>query len=134
MLLPVVLCRSQPIKAIIPHDVPQFVFNTRYYGEQRLVGRRSTASAAATPRCACAPAVLHCDMSAIRRLSFCATTCLLSTVNRLRNSIHSVCPCVAAVRDYRRNNKYTMRTVDRAPLDIEKVGPVLTVGRSSVPQ
>lgn len=29
--------------------------------------------------------------------------------------------CVHAVRDYRRNNKYTMRTVDRAPLDIEKV-------------
>lgn len=31
------------------------------------------------------------------------------------------------MRDYRRHNKYTMRTVDRAPLDIEKVGPVLAV-------
>lgn len=47
---------SQPVDAIIPHDVPQFVFNTRYY-----------------------------------------------------------------VRDYRRHNKYTMRTVDRAPLDLEKM-------------
>jgi hypothetical protein len=26
-----------------------------------------------------------------------------------------------SVRDYRRHNKYTMRSVDRAPLDIEKV-------------
>lgn len=24
------------MKAIIPHDVPQYVFNTRYYGEQHM--------------------------------------------------------------------------------------------------
>eukprot|EP00775_Hariotina_reticulata_P003065 gene3065-3345_t len=46
---------NQPVKAQIPHDVPQYVFNTRYY-----------------------------------------------------------------VRDYRRNNQYAARTVDRAPLDVEK--------------
>lgn len=28
------VCRSQPIDAVIPHDVPQLVFNTRYYGER----------------------------------------------------------------------------------------------------
>jgi hypothetical protein len=27
-----------------------------------------------------------------------------------------------AVRDYRRNNSYTARTVDHGPLDVEKVG------------
>lgn len=32
----------------------------------------------------------------------------------------AVCLCLS-VRDFRRHNKYTMRSVDRAPLDIEKV-------------
>eukprot|EP00882_Tetradesmus_deserticola_P001535 GHRQ01001657.1.p1 GENE.GHRQ01001657.1~~GHRQ01001657.1.p1 ORF type:complete len:115 (+),score=38.10 GHRQ01001657.1:240-584(+) len=47
---------SQPIKAVIPHDVPELVFNTRYY-----------------------------------------------------------------VRDYRRHNKYSMRKVDRSPLDFSQL-------------
>ncbi|KAF6259746.1 hypothetical protein COO60DRAFT_1638175 [Scenedesmus sp. NREL 46B-D3] len=51
---------SQPIKAVIPHDVPQLVFNTRYY-----------------------------------------------------------------VRDYRRHNKYSMRKVDRSPLDFSQVRAVV---------
>jgi hypothetical protein len=33
LCLLLLLCRSQPIEAVIPHDVPQLVFNTRYYGE-----------------------------------------------------------------------------------------------------
>jgi len=50
------IIRSQPINAIIPHDVPELVYNTRYYG-----------------------------------------------------------------RDYRRNNKYSARTVDRTPLDVDRM-------------
>lgn len=47
---------SQPVSAIVPHDVPALVYDTRYYG-----------------------------------------------------------------RDYRRNNKYVARTVDRTPLDADKM-------------
>lgn len=47
---------SQPVKAQVVHDVPQLVYNTRYY-----------------------------------------------------------------VRDYRRHNSYTARTVDHSPLDVDKI-------------